>query len=101
MSVQYKTVQCLQLKYIPRKETSKKDAYGHLFLFSIVAGNAKYLKSACSQNWEGRRWSTKDLEGQQTHFSQETAYLLKYHNKNPTLNTLKPKSFDSISKYSD
>jgi len=50
MSVQYETVQCLQLKYMPRKETSKEYAYGHLFLFSIVAGNDKFLKSACSQN---------------------------------------------------
>ena len=48
MSVQYKTVQCLQLNYIPIKETNKEDAYGHLF--SIVAGNKKFLKSARSQN---------------------------------------------------
>lgn len=97
MSVQYKTVPCLQLKCTPRKETNKEDAQGHLFLFSVLCSNKQFFKIACSQMWGGRRWLTKDLGVgvQKTcFFPQEVAYSLKYHNgKKNTFNILKPKSF--------
>lgn len=79
MSVQYKTLPCLQLKCIPRKERSKEDAHGNLFLFSVLCSNKQFFKIGCSQMWGGRRRLTKDLGVgvQKTCFSSGSSILVK------------------------
>lgn len=101
MSVQYKMVLCLQLKCIPRKETNKEGAHGHLFLFSVLCSNKQLFKIACSQMWGGRRGLTTDLGVgvQKTCFSSRSCTLVKisqWEKKKPTFNILKPKSFDLV-----
>lgn len=101
MSVQYKTLPCLQLKCIPRKERSKEDAHGNLFLFSVLCSNKQFFKIACSQMWGGRRRLTKVLGVgvQKTCFSSGSSILVKipqWKKKKTTFNILKPKSFDLI-----
>lgn len=63
MSVQYKMVLCLQLKCIPRKETNKEGAHGHLFLFSVLCSNKQFFKIACSQMWGRKKRADKGLGG--------------------------------------
>lgn len=90
MSVQYKMVLCLQLKCIPRKETNKEGAHGHLFLFSVLCSNKQFFKIACSQMWGGRKGLTKDLGVgvQKTCFSSRICTLVKisqWEKKTPPL----------------
>lgn len=100
MSLQYKTVLCLQLKCIPRKET-KRMHMDIFFLFSVLCSNKQFFKIACSQTGGGgRRWLTKDLGVgvKKTCFSPRSWTLVKMPQwKKPSpFNILKPKSFDLI-----